>query len=78
MNAVFRLLDRLIGWRTLLIWMALIFALSSIPNNFNAAEDTLPIDKAVHATEFGVLALMIAWLAPGFRVEKRDARATRS
>jgi VanZ family protein len=56
-------LDALFRWPVLMGWMALIFALSSIPNRIVAAEGSLPVDKAAHVVEFGVLSAIITWMA---------------
>ena len=76
MNRVYRLLDRVIGWHAVVAWLAVIFALSSIPNNFGATEDTLPVDKAVHAIEFGVLAFLVTWLGLRATIAHHDAPLT--
>jgi VanZ family protein len=56
------LLDTLARWPLVVAWMALIFAMSSVPNRVQYASGP-PIDKPVHAAQFGVLAFLLAWLA---------------
>ena len=58
-----RWLNGVIDWRLLVAWMALIFALSSIPNNFAESDSAIPAGKIAHGIEFAVLALILAWLA---------------
>ncbi len=57
-------IDSLIGWPALVAWMALIFALSSIPNRIVVTgPPSFPYDKIAHVVEYAVLAFIIAWLA---------------
>jgi VanZ family protein len=56
------LVDRLAGWPALVLWLLVIFGLSSIPNNFEPSDSSIPADKIAHAIEFAVLALIIAWM----------------
>ena len=74
MSGAYRLLDSVIGWRLVIVWLALIFALSSIPNNFGATEDTLPVDKVVHVFEFGGLAFLLTWIGLRARERAHDGR----
>ncbi len=54
-------LDRYARWPGVAAWAALIFALSSIPNNFEPSRSAIPADKIVHGIEFGMFALLLAW-----------------
>jgi len=52
--------ERLCRWPVLLAWMALIFALSSIPNEVvNVAPQRIPFDKMAHGSEYAVLAFLL-------------------
>lgn len=61
-------IDRVARWPLLLAWLALIFGLSSIPNEIRRPTSTIPYDKIAHFLEYGVLAFLVAWvLARGRR-----------
>jgi VanZ family protein len=60
-------IDRLVRWPLVLAWMALIFALSSIPNEIRGPESRVPYDKIAHFVEFGVLAFLVAWIVARVR-----------
>lgn len=62
LSSLRRLLDALARWPLIAAWMALIFAMSSVPNRVQYASGP-PIDKPVHAVQFGVLAFLLTWLA---------------
>jgi VanZ family protein len=52
--------ERLCRWPVLLAWMALIFALSSIPNEVvNVAPQRIPFDKMAHGSEYAVLGFLL-------------------
>lgn len=57
-------IDAVARWPVALLWMLLIFALSSIPNEIQQPS-RLPIDKAAHLVEFGVLGFLLTWMASG-------------
>jgi VanZ family protein len=61
------LIERFARWPLLLAWMALIFALSSIPNEIRGPESRVPYDKIAHFIEFGVLAFLVAWIVARWR-----------
>ena len=54
--------DRFARWPLLVAWMALIFGLSSIPNEIRGPESRIPYDKFAHFIEFGVLAFLVTWI----------------
>jgi len=54
---------RLSRWPVLLAWMALIFALSSIPNEFAPAPKPIPLDKLAHFCEYAALGFLLAGVA---------------
>jgi len=56
------LIDRLARWPVLVAWLALIFGLSSIPNEIQGPTPTVPYDKVAHFGEYAVLALIVAWI----------------
>ncbi|MDP9236635.1 MAG: VanZ family protein [Chloroflexota bacterium] len=60
MELVRRWLPRVFRWPVVLAWMALIFAGSSVPNEFAPSGPTLPLDKVAHFGEYGVLAFLLA------------------
>lgn len=66
-------LDRYANWRALAVVAALIFGLSSIPNNFEPSESAIPADKIAHASEFGALSLILAWCLARWRGSKVTA-----
>jgi VanZ family protein len=55
-------IDAAVRWPVVLLWMLLIFALSSIPSEVQQP-GRLPVDKAAHLVEFGVLGFLLTWMA---------------
>ncbi len=65
--------ERLCRWPVLLAWMALIFALSSIPNEVvNVAPQRIPFDKMAHGSEYAVLGFLL------FGIGRAHARGVRA
>ena len=54
--------DRIARWPFVAGWCALIFALSSIPNQLEGPPSAIPYDTIAHAVEFGVLGFLLAWV----------------
>ncbi len=72
-NRLVSALDRYAGRRLLAALLVVIFALSSIPNQIQAPSST-NLDKIPHAIEYGVLAIVAAWLfGPRERLAPRAA-----
>ncbi len=68
---------RLSRWPVLLAWMAVIFALSSIPNEIApATPDPIPFDKVAHFGEYAVLGVLLAGI--GLRYAGRRGAAARA
>lgn len=66
-------IDRVARWPLLLAWLALIFGLSSIPNEIRRPTGTIPYDKIAHFLEYTVLAFLIAWVLARARRSPVDA-----
>lgn len=64
-----RAIDAGAGWPSLLAWLALIFALSSIPATPQPPA-AVPYDKFAHFALYGVLGFIVAWM-----LRKRPGRA---
>jgi VanZ family protein len=60
MERLRRWLPLVLRWPVVLAWMALIFAGSSVPNEFAPSGPTLPLDKVAHFGEYSVLAFLLA------------------
>lgn len=54
-------IDRAARWPLLLAWLALIFALSSIPSTPQPPSE-VPYDKLAHLVLYGVLGFLLAWM----------------
>ncbi len=64
MDLARRLLDRLGHWRFVVLTLIAIFVVSSIPNYFVVTEPSRwPVDKAVHFSEYAVLAALFVGAA---------------
>jgi VanZ family protein len=61
------IVDRVARWPALVAWLALIFGLSSIPNEIEGPTSGVPYDKVAHVIEFGVLAFLLAWVIARWR-----------
>jgi VanZ family protein len=55
-------LNGLVWWAAVILWMALIWVLSSIPDLQSGLKQDFLLRKLAHATEFGVLTLLV-WRA---------------
>ncbi|HEY8171763.1 MAG TPA: VanZ family protein [Dehalococcoidia bacterium] len=66
------LADTVLRWPLLVAWLALIFALSSIPNEVQSPS-SLPFDKVAHLVEYGALAFIAAWVFGRGHVTSRIA-----
>lgn len=56
-------LERFASWPALVVWLLVIFGLSSIPNNFQESDSPIPADKIAHGIEFAVLGFIVAGVA---------------
>jgi VanZ family protein len=70
-----RLIDRVAQWPVLVAWLALIFGLSSIPNEIQGPTGGVPYDKIAHFGEYGVLSFLVAWIVSRARGERRVGMA---
>ena len=66
-----RLIDRVARWPVLVAWLALIFGLSSIPNEIQGPTGGVPYDKIAHFGEYGVLSFIVTWIVGRARGERR-------
>jgi VanZ family protein len=65
MQLLRRRLPRVLRWPVVLAWMGLIFAGSSVPNEFAPSGPTLPLDKVAHFGEYAALAFLLAGTTRG-------------
>ena len=65
-----RLIDRAARWPVLVAWLALIFGLSSIPNEIQGPTSGVPYDKIAHFGEYGVLSFLVTWIVARMRRER--------
>jgi len=64
MHVLARNTRRVASWRAVIAWLVMIFALSSIPNEFAAsAPSRIPFDKVAHFGEYSVLAVLLVGAA---------------
>ena len=55
-----RLFDAVARWPAVVLWMALLFALSSIPSEVVQPSGAIPLDKVAHFCFYGVLGALLA------------------
>jgi VanZ family protein len=55
-----RLFDAIARWPAVVLWMALLFGLSSIPSEVVQPSGAIPLDKLAHFCFYGVLGALLA------------------
>jgi VanZ family protein len=70
-----RVVDAVARWPVLVAWLALIFGLSSIPNEIQGPTGGVPYDKIAHFGEYGVLSFLVTWIVARARGERRVSMA---
>lgn len=74
MTVIRRLVHLILRWPVPLVWMALIFVGSSIPNEFAPSQPAIPFDKVAHFGEYSVLAFLLVGVSRSY-VRGRARRA---